>query len=179
MNLQRLKGIYKHLLIWLVLLVYLLTANQLYVHFVLKNGKPVATPAQIPAASTGVVYKLGDFLPVRYDGEDLFQLKAYAFVSSDPGMDNKITALLTSPARQVAFPTLPQPHPNMIESYTGYTPAMDKAEFILLLSNNALPPGTYQISFLLEEKGGTNRALVNTGGKIVKTPNTIRFVAAP
>ena len=173
------KGKYKHLLILGGLAIFLLAANPFYVRFVLKNGKPLTTPVQIPATSPDVVYKLGDFLPVVYDGQNLYQLKAYAFIKSAPELNNTITAVLRSPERQVAFPTLPQPHPNMIESYKGYTPAMDQAEFILLLSNNALPPGTYQLGFLLEEKGGTRRAYVATGAQIIKTPNTIRYVAAP
>lgn len=173
------RGRYKHLLIWIVLLVYLLAANQLYVRFVLKNGKPLTSPVTLPAASPKVVYKLGDFLPVRYEGEDLYQLKAYAFLADNPTGENKISAVLSAPGRQVVFPTLPQPHPNMIQSYSGYKPAMDQAEFIFLISNNALPPGTYQIGFLLEAKTGGQRAYVGTGAQIIKTPNTIRYVAAP
>ena len=162
-----------------MVLVYLLAANQLYVRFVLKNGKPLTTPVTLPASSPKVVYKLGDFFPVLYEGENLYQLKAYAFLAANPVTENKISAVLSAPDRQVVFPTLPQPHPNMIQSYSGYKPAMDKAEFIFLISNNALPPGTYQIGFLLEEKTGTGRAYVSTGAQIVKTPNTIRYVAAP
>lgn len=180
-GLHWLKGNYKHIIIILGLLVYLLVANTLYVRFVLKNGKPLDTAVQIPATSPKVTYKLGDFTPVRYEGEDLYQLKAYAFVTSTPSMGNKITAVLTSPERQVVFPTVYQPHPNMIQSFSGYKPTMDKAEFILLISNNALPSGTYQIGFLLEQDdgAGTSRAYAATSGKIIKTPNTIRFVAAP
>ena len=178
-TLRWIKGSYKHLIIWAVVLVYLLAANPLYVRFVLKNGKPLTTPVQLPAASPRVTYKLGDFQTVLYEGENLYQLKAYAFLADNPATGNKISAVLTSPERQVVFPTLPQPHPNMIQSYSGYKPAMDPAEFILLISNNALPTGDYQIGFLLEEKNGTGRAYVSTGAQIIATPNTIRYVAAP
>jgi hypothetical protein len=50
----------------------------------------------------------------------------------------------------------------------------------MLLSDKALPPGTYQISILLKDQVGKNDpALVKTGSSIKKTPNTIQYMAEP
>jgi hypothetical protein len=170
-------GKQKHIIVWGVLLIYLLSANQLYVQLILKNGKPISTIAVVPAETIGVIFRLSDFLqPLRVNGQDLVELKGYAFTSANPKAENKITIILNSATQNLAFSTRANPFPNMIESYKGYTRGMDHAEFSLLLSKNALKPGTYKIGILLEEIGGANQSYVLTGCSIQTTPNTIRYI---
>ncbi len=167
----------KHIVVWGVLAIYLLSANQLYVQFILKNGKPFATNINLPpVASSGIVYRLSDFIqPLRYEGQDLLELKGYAFTSANPTALNKITVILSSGGESMAFPTLGDPNPNMIESYQGFTKGMEHAEFNLLLSKNVLKPGTYKIGILLEEVGSSQRWYVQTGSSIRKTPNLVSY----
>jgi len=170
-------GIQKHIIIWGVLLVYLFSANQLYVQYILKNGKPFSTAIDLPAQTNGVTYRLSDFVqPLRYEGQDLVELKGYAFNAANPTAENKITIILSSADQKLAFQTRPDPFPNMIESYPNYTKGMDHAEFSLLLSKNALKPGTYKIGILLEDSRGASRAYVLTGSSIRKTPNIISYI---
>jgi hypothetical protein len=53
---------------------------------------------------------------------------------------------------------------------------MDHAEFSLLISKNAVKPGTYQIGILLEKMDRSSRSFVNTSSTIQKTPNIIRYI---
>ncbi len=175
----------KHFAVLAVLLVYLFAANPIYVHFFLKNGKPVSSNVALPApantmvSNTKVVYKLADMQPVRIDGQNLYQIRGFAFRASSPEEENKISIVLSALGQNLVFPTSTVPHPNMIQSYSGYTQGMDHDEFSMLLSNAVLKPGTYQVGILLEETGGSIRSYVRTGAVIKKTPNTIKYIPAP
>jgi hypothetical protein len=169
----------KHLIIWAILIVYLFAANPIYIHFFLKNGKPVSENIALPPAAKTVVFKLADMQPVRIDGQDLYQIRGFAFQNYDPSLANTITIVLSSKTQNIAFSTSSVDHPNMIESYPGYTQSMDHDEFSMLLADRVLEPGTYQVGILLEQTGGTTRSYVATGSTIIKTPNTIQYKAVP
>lgn len=166
----------KHLVIWSVLLIYLFSANPLYVRYVLKNGKPEQANLSLPKASNEIISKLADFQPVRINGEDLYQLHGFAFIGSDPLRINVITILLINSSGNLAFATNPVQYANMIQSYSGFKSGMEQAEFNMLISDKVLKPGTYRIGILLEEGEGVRHSFLLTNSSIVKTPNTIRFV---
>ncbi len=178
-------GKQKHFAVLAVLLVYLFAANPFYTHFFLKNGKPVSSNVPLPAPAntrtpnTVVIYKLADMQPVRIDGQDLYQIRGFAFRASSPEEENKISIVLSSQNQNLVFSTSTVPHPNMIQSYSSYTKGMDHDEFSMLLSDAVLKPGTYQVGILLEETGGSLRSYVRTGSVITKTPNTIKYIPAP
>jgi hypothetical protein len=172
-------GKQKHLLIWAVLIVYLFSANSLVVNLFQKNGKPADTSPDLPAPSNDLTVRLGDMQPVRVDGEDLYEIRGYAFVTADPTQANQISVVLSAPGRSLAFLTRPVQHANMIESAPNFKKGMEQAEFSLLLAKNALRPGTYQVGLLLEEKDGVQRIYAVTPYTIQKTPNTLRFNSAP
>jgi hypothetical protein len=170
------KGNYIHFIACAVLIIYVFAANPLYVRFFLKDGKPLGTQVDLPGSSNDVIYHLGDQIqPLRINGQDLYELKGYAFYKSNHEQENKITIILSSVTGDIAFATRTVALPNMIESYPGYTKGMSHAEFSLLLSQNALAPGTYHIGILLQDKNGPGQAYIMTGGSIKKTPNTLTY----
>jgi hypothetical protein len=172
-----LRGIQKHLLIWVVLLVYFFSANQLFVTFFLKNGKPFAQHISIPPVTQGIKFQLSDLLqPVRVDGQALFELKGYVYDPANPVKDVTITVVLSSADQNFEFSTRSVPIPNLIESVPSYTQGMAKDEFSLLISNQALQPGLYTIGILSKNNSGTGQSYVLTGGKIRKTPNTLKYL---
>jgi hypothetical protein len=169
----------KHLIVWAVLLIYVASANQLYVNLILKEGKPVSKNDPLPAEARPIVYQLSDTLqPVRRDGENLFELSGYAFFQDNPLEETQIKILLFSPTLNLTFPTQPAQYPDMIQSFSGYKPGMDHAQFTLLLSKNTLKPGTYQVYIMLESLTGEDQVSVMTGGTILKTPNKITYSLA-
>ncbi len=177
---NRIKGKYIHIIACAVLIVYVFTANPLYVRFILKDGKPLGTQVALPAPSKDVVFVLDNLIhPLRINGQDLYDLRGYAFFQANHEQENTITIILSSKAGNVAFPTHSVALPNMIESYPGYDKQMDHAEFSLLLSQNALSPGTYRIGILLQNKNGPGQSYVLTGGSIKKTPNTLTYALTP
>jgi hypothetical protein len=174
------KGKYKHFIAWAVLLVYVLAANPVYVHWILKDGKPLGRQAVLPAVSKDIIFHLAELIqPLRIQRQDLYDLKGYAFFRSSPEQENTITVVLSSATENIIFPTHTVARPNMIESYPGYTRRMDHAEFSLLLSQNALSPGTYRIGILLQNKNGSGQSYVLTNGTIKKTPNTLTYTLTP
>jgi hypothetical protein len=170
----------KHLIVWAVLLIYLASANQLYVNFFLRQGKPVSKNDPLPSEVRPIVYQLSDTLQsVRRNGENLFELSGYAFFQDNPLEPTQIKILLFSPTLKLTFPTQAAQYPDMIQSYSGYKPGMDRTQFSLLLSKNTLKPGTYQICILLQSLTGGDQVYVMTSGTILKTPNTITYKLAP
>jgi hypothetical protein len=170
------KGKSKHFIACAVLIVYVFVANPLYVRVFLRDGKPLGTQLALPAVSKDVIYHLGDQIQsLRINGQDLYELKGYAFFPSNREQENNITVVLSSAAGNTTFATRRVALPNMIESYPGYTKGMDHAEFSLLLSQNALSPGTYHIGILLQNKNGPGQSYVLTGGTLKKTPNTLSY----
>jgi len=170
----------KHLIVWTVLLIYVASANQLYVNFFLKNGKPVSKNEPLPTEVRPIVYQLSDTLqPVRRNGESLYELTGYAFFQDNPLEQTQIKIVLYSPTLKLTFPTQASPYPDMIRSYSGFKPGMEDAQFDLLLSKNVVKPGTYQICILLESGNGEDQVYVMTGGTILKTPNTLTYKLLP
>lgn len=167
----------KHIIYWGILLIYLLSANTVYTRFFIRDGKPIATPVGLPADTGGITYNLVELRPVLYNGQALYELKGFAFLTANPTQINKITIILTSGAETRAFSTNSVPFPDMIQAYAGYTAGMDEAEFSMLLSKDVLIPGVYQIGILLENTEGPERTYVLTGNSIKQTPNTVSYVS--
>ncbi len=170
-------GKQKHILIWTLLLIYLFSAHQLYVLYFLQDGKPYGTNLPLPGQTAGVTYKIADFQPVRVSGRNLYQLHGYAFNAATPLQKNTISIVLIDSSHNLAFPTQAVEHANMIESYPGFQTGMEGAEFDMLLSDQALPPGLYRIGILLQDTAGGSQSFVTTGSTIKKTPNTIQYNA--
>jgi hypothetical protein len=168
-----------HLIFWGILAVYLFSASPVYTHFILQNGKPHQPDLPLPSESGNIIYQLGNLTPIRVSGQDLYELRGFAFVQSRMEQRNKISIVLRSvgaPGQTLVFDTHPITVPGMIKTYKGYKPGMDPAEFSFFLSQAVLKPGVYHIGLLLEDQTGTGRALVMTGSSIKITPNTTAYV---
>jgi hypothetical protein len=174
----RVRNWWRHILVIAVLGVYLISANALYVRFILKQGKPILAGGQPPAEQGNVYYKLGEMRPVRVDGEDLYELKGFAFNADDPQSDHSITVVLISGQGRLDYATTLPAFPNMIRSSKSFKPGMDDAEFRALISKRALPPGSYRVGLLLQKKYSDETLFVITGSTLSKTPNNVRFQLA-
>jgi len=170
-------GYHRHILIVALLGLYLVTANNLYTQFILKHGKPAQVEFNLPAESGEMTYKLAEMRPVRVDGEDVYQLKGFAFNPASKTTDYRITVVLISEETRLAFKTQPVDFPSIIRSSKLFEPGMDDAEFRALISKRVLDSGTYRIGILLEEKYGEGKIFTMTEGTLFKTANTVRFKA--
>jgi hypothetical protein len=170
----------KHLILWAVLLIYVASANQLYVTFILKDGKPVSKNDALPSEARRIVYGLSDVLqPVRRNGQSLYELNGYAFFQDNPLEKTRIKIVLYSPTLKLTFPTQAAQYPDMIRSMKGFQPGMEQAQFSLLFSKNTLAPGSYQVCILLDGDAGRDQAYVMTVGTLLKTPNTLTYKLSP
>ena len=164
-----------HFVFWAALIVFVFSGNSLYTHFILKNGVPYQPGQALPAESKDIFYKFGNFATIRVDGQDLYELRGFAFKTSDPLAKNKISIVLRSASDTLVIATRPITVPGMIRSYTGYKTGMDVAEFSLFLSQTVFKPGVYQLGVLLEDQAGTNRTFLMTNSSIQITPNTLKY----
>ena len=175
---QFIKKHYKHLIYWGVLGIYLAVATPIYTHFFIHYGKPEGVAKDLPTASDAITYNMVELRPVIYQGESLYELKGFAFMTASPIQVNKITIVLIGNGKSIAFSTNSVPYPDMIESYPKFQPGMETAEFSMLISKDVLSPGIYQIGVLLEDQEGPDRAYTLTTSTIKQTPNTISFATA-
>jgi hypothetical protein len=171
-----------HLIFWGILAVFIFSARPVYIQFFLQNGKPYQPDLPLPSENGNIIYQLGNLTPVRVAGQDLFELRGFAFVQSDPEMHNRISVVLRSASgapgasQTLMFDTRPVTVPGMIKTYKNYKPGMDPAEFSFFFSQAVLQPGVYTIGLLLEDQNGPGRALIMTGSSIKITPNTTTYV---
>ncbi len=171
------RGKQKHFIFWSILLIYALLANPLYVQLLMKTGKPSGSRVSLPAQTNNVAYELNQLQPVVINGQNLYELRGFALDRANPTQANRITVILSSAQRNVVFSTQPVQYPYMIQSYPGYTNAMNRAEFSVLISNDGLAPGVYRVGILLEGPGSPKTSFVLTNSTVTKTYNTIQSTA--
>jgi hypothetical protein len=169
----------KHLFTAVLLLIYLLSANPLYVQFILRNGKPERVNAALPAAGPrqDFIYRLAHLRLVNYEREALYELRGFAFLRADPQRHNRVSVVLVSEDGNRVYPPVPLAVASMLKSFDYQRPVDEQAEFRVLIAKQTLPPGNYQIGLLLEEEGGTRQDFLLTGSTIEKTPNKVLYRA--
>lgn len=175
------KGAGKHFIIGGLLIIYLLSANSLFVAFFLRNGKPVQEKTALPPETDQIYFHIDSLSPVRYDGEDLYELRGYAFTktAAEPA-DFTIKIVLHSPTQDLVFNREPVARPDVTQALQStYKKNLDKSGFRMFISKDVLKIENYQIGILLEGKQGSSRYYIKTGQYIERTPNTLRFIVGP
>ncbi len=164
-----------HIIFWAALILFIFFANPLYNSYFLKDGKPYQPDLPLPASISGIMYQFGNLGTIRLNGQDLYEIRGFAFNQSDPLMKNKISVVLRSSTQTLVFATHPITIPGMIRSYKDYKPGMDQAEFSLFFSQTVFNPGTYEIGLLLENQTGPGRTFTMTASTVKITPNTLLY----
>lgn len=166
-----------HFLIWAVLLVYLLTANRIYVDFFLKNGKPFQEPVALPAETGEVHASIDAPRTAIVEGESLFVLSGWVFIPGDPESGRyKKTVVFHSVREDLVFQAETLMRSDLTDIYSQYQVNLDEAGFQILFSKDILKPGNYRIGILLEDKQGTIRAYRLVDKYIEREANLIRFI---
>jgi hypothetical protein len=166
-----------HIVFLGLLCVYLVSANQLYVRFLLKNGKPLDRSIQLPTPTENLTVGLYAFNPLSYDGEPLYDLNGYAFNTAKPETDQyTIKIVLHSTSRDIVFPaSIFTSHPT-IKALAPVKEDLSNSFFRVLISPKVLPINNYRIGVLLEKKDGSTSLYMLTGYYIERSPNKLRFI---
>lgn len=178
----RFKAVRKHVLFLAVAAAYLLSANQLYARIFIHHGRPETANISLPSAGQAAILKVSDMRLTREDGQDVYELRGFAFLSRNPGLEHQIRVVLQAQdGTNLIFATQPATAPAMVRS-SGYRDlGVEHSEFRALISKYAVPEGSYQIGILLEPASGAGTAATYTltGATVRRTPNFLRYTRPP
>lgn len=170
------KKLWLHLFVWLMLFLYLLSANTIYTSVFLKNGKPVARQMPLPQETQEISYDFSPGEQVRYDGQDLYHIHGYALHSAIAPKDYHIKIVLQSPVENIVFDTDVSPFQTLLKTRPDFVKdSMYLAEYDTYFSKNVLKPGNYEVGILIEDPAGRLLAYQPAGVFVERTPNQIRF----
>jgi hypothetical protein len=171
------KGKAGHLIFWLLLIVYFFSSNSIYNSFFLKNGKPVEVNPKLPPESSSILFKIDYFRPIRYQGENLYEMRGYALNSAttDTG-DYKINIVLHSPDKELMFATIPEKRMDIDPILKKFKKSYKLCGFKLLLSKHVLDIENYQVYIVLEDAQTGSPTYIKTGKFIERQMSSIRYI---
>ncbi|MBE0696394.1 MAG: hypothetical protein IH586_05675 [Anaerolineaceae bacterium] len=166
-----------HLLIWAILFVYLLTSNQIYTTFFLKNGKPLKGFASLPAEKSEVRFSIDRLEPIIYEGEELYKIHGWVFVPQDENSPNyRKKIVFHSVSEDLVFQAEVYPRPDLNKVLTEYKMTLDNSGFTALISKNALKLENFRIGFILENEQGDVMAYRLVNVQIERQRNGLRLI---
>jgi hypothetical protein len=163
-----------HFIIWCVLLVYLLSANNLYITYILKHGKPAATVDSLPPEFSEVLYSIDIFSFLQYDGQEAYFIKGWAFFDTDKPNPDKIHVVFKGDNDTYLFDATPYSRKDVRSHFSNYDLNEKRIGFTTYISKNPIKIGTYQLGLILEDESGPRYR--KTRYFIKRTPNTMRLM---
>lgn len=174
---QFLKKKSPHLILFFLLIVYVISANFLYITFFLRNGKPIDTNPSLPAETNNIEYKLVNAIkPVLYDGQTLYLIRGYALHNTLASESYSIKIVFHSTSENLIFETYRVSEPSFIRGRPDFTWDMRSAEFQMRFAKEVFRPDNYRIGIIIEDLEGNVLGLRMTNSYIEFTPNTFRFI---
>lgn len=176
MIIQFAKRRFIHLIILVLLIGYLIAVDPVYVAFFLRHGKPIAINPSLPRETNNFDVNFGDLQPIRYDGQDLFELTGYGLHHSLPHEEHHIKIILHSTSRDILFDTDRPAVSRVIVNRPDFVKTMRFAEFRMMFSKEVLPVDNYRIGIIIEDLKGNVLGYKLTNSYIERQPNKIRFI---
>lgn len=167
-----------HLIIFAVLVAYLLSASQLYATFFLKNGKPIAGPADLPAEKGEVLLTIDDLQERSYDGQDIYVLSGWVFdpkIAESGSFKKKLVLHSTSENRIFSAETVTRKE--LKNMFAQYDMKLDDAGFRVFISKDVLKIDNYRIGILLEDEQGNLQVFRMVDQYIEREPNGLRYIS--
>lgn len=164
------------------MIIYLVFAHDLYIYFILKNGKPILVNAELPAAAKGIKFHIDTFKPTVYDGQNLYSMIGWAFSTADPAMrpeDYERNLVLVSGKKNYIFPTISSPRLSLQKAYQSLGMELTNAGFSTIISQDVIKPGIYRIGIIFHDhhKGSSSYTLTNK--YLIRTPNQTQVSLTP
>jgi hypothetical protein len=166
-----------HLIVWLIMIVYLLSASQIYSTFFLKNGKPLDRMQQLPAENAEVVFHIDKFETITFDGQEVYEIAGWVFAPTDSNSAQyRKKIILHSVNENLIFPTDIILRKDLNPALSQYSMDLHNAGFDSLISKDALRPGNYRIGFILEDEQGKVKVFKMLNSYIERLPNGLRLI---
>lgn len=166
-----------YLLPWLVLLVYLLVADQLYYALFVKNGRPVYQQSEAFEAKGQIKLAVDDLVDLNYDGEDVYELRGWAFTPEISDLKNAETQIvLRSVHESLVFDRTIWQREKLNEAMPEFGMDLTDAGYRVRISKHALDIENYQIGILITDKTTGEQYFRLTGLYIERSPNRMRYI---
>jgi hypothetical protein len=172
---QMMRKIWRHLVVWGVVLAYLLAAPGLYDRFIAAEGKPVSVTRDDPPAADPWIQSDVYYL-VALNDQGLFQLRGWAFrtdaESLNSRQDQKQVVLVKS-QEMLFFETESERSFDIDVMFADLGIDLTRAGFSARIYKDALTLGMYRVGIFLTgtEDGDTSFAFLKAC--VLKTPNRL------
>ncbi|MEW6712911.1 MAG: hypothetical protein AB1403_24040 [Candidatus Riflebacteria bacterium] len=171
-----------HLAAWTGMLFYLAFANDLYVHFFLKYGKPVLVNSQLPAESDQIKGHVDLFEPIVYEGQKMYSLVGWAFSIADLTIrpeDYDRRLVLISATNNYHFPMEAYSRPDVHAAFQSLGMELTMSGYHANVSQEAIAPGIYQVGFVFHniQDGSIYHSRINK--YLICTPNRLQISDTP
>lgn len=161
------------------MLIYFVVAPDIFTKALMENGKPQKM-REIPAESDRIVYVVDGFESYTKDGERLYNLFGWAFITPKEGAsaDSFVREIVLISGETIySFPVESgYRHPDLPVKFAGMQLDWNKLGFSALIADDLIKPGKYRIGLVFRNPS-TSAAYYRDKPVhyLVKTPNTIRW----
>ena len=167
-----------HVIIWAGMLLYLVFAHDLYVHFFLRNGKPIIINAELPAETDQINANIELFKPTIYNGQFYYVLTGWAFSTTDPAMhpeDYERQVVLISDEMNYYFPIETYSRPDVQKYFQSLGMELTNAGFHCQIYQDVIRPGTYQVGIVFYNHENESTYYAKTDKYLIRTPNQFQI----
>jgi hypothetical protein len=177
---KALAKIWLHILLWVLIFFYFVFAPDLLTLVFARNGKPLQIDGGIPAESDRINFVIEDLVPYVKDGEDLYELIGWAFITPEQGISSDLFVpeiLLVSNERTYSFSVRTgYRKPDLPRKFTDLDINFDRLGLSVLIAGDAIKPGMYRIGVVFRNASDSSAFYRDKPVYyLVKTPNTLRF----
>jgi hypothetical protein len=177
--LNTLKKVWFHILVWALMLAYMIVAPDLYVRFVLNNGKPIQFSEELPAVTDQISFSVDILDPIVLDRQDLYDLWGWAFLQGEPEQSQyERFIVLQSDTNIYFFPTQSSERPDVQEAFPDLTINVLNSGFSTFISKDVVRLGSYQIGIVFRHQSSNAIYYVVTNKMIVRTANQLQLEIA-
>jgi hypothetical protein len=167
---------WRHIFIWALMLAYFAFAPDLFVRFILKDGKPIQYDEVLPDVSDQISYSITRLETFYINGELFFKLIGWSFLRSDPNqaMYERLI-VLKSDTNTYFFAIQSTERPDVQEAFEYLDIDLLNSGFSSLLSKDVIRPGIYRIGIVFRIPSANKVYYMVTNKIIVRTANQIRL----
>jgi hypothetical protein len=164
-----------HIVAWMAIFMYYAVAPDLYVHFILKNGRPLSIDENIPTETDQIKLSVDDLQPIEYQGQDIYRLYGWAFSTMERNISPdmyKRTIVLISDTKSYFFPVQTIQRPGVQKFYKDLQMDLLNSGFSSLISADAIKPGEYRVGVIFKNPiSGAEYYSDKPKVTILRTPN--------
>ena len=163
-----------HGILWAAMFTYVAISPQIYLRYILKEGKPVPGNKALPQPTDQIYFSVDRLDLIKAPG--LFNLWGWSFFLGDKDQAAYSQwIVLQSPENTYFYPAETFPRPEVQTVYKDFNLDLSNAGFSTHISKYAIEPGEYRIGILFEHTASGAVYYIVTNKIILRTANHIHL----